>query len=427
MARSLYASTNSQVEVDACTGIPTAADLRYLPLGLLDSDWQITHFGGDLAGDYGVFEVVVRHVKQNGTTIVERTPQHMERFDNDESLAVKARVLGAKMLRHACRSLTRNGGLPPAEDQQWHRNRMGKGETRRRQFANASAIRTPLMSAKSQVLQRAFQLFRAGATLMLLPYIAQKRRKLERQGRAPVTILYYHGVGNGAESWATFPLEMFDRQVAYCYWYSKLIATSDALDGLRGARVHDAAVVLTFDDGYLSCHTNLVPYLTVHRVPATFYICAGSAKDHLLFPHDTQRGYLNCRVMDLTQVAELRDLGFEIGSHGMYHEEMDKLNDADLRQTLADSRSILQSASGSAVRWLALPRGLYTESTITTARDYYEAVFSAHGGYNIPGRCGFHYQRFSNPVELHSLAAIINGMHRLRPFGPDDRNAHSVM
>src|ERR1017187_3806796 len=233
------------VAVDACTGIPTAADLRYLPLGLLDSDWQITHFGGDLAGDYGVFEVVVRHVKQNGTTIVERTPQHMERFDNDESLAVKARVLGAKMLRHACRSLTRNGGLPPAEDQQWHRNRMGKGETRRRQFANASAIRTPLMSAKSQVLQRAFQLFRAGATLMLLPYIAQKRRKLESQGRAPVMILYYHGVGNGAESWATFPLEMFDRQVAYCYWYSKLIGTSDAVDGLRGARVRDAAVVLT--------------------------------------------------------------------------------------------------------------------------------------------------------------------------------------
>ena len=57
---------------------------------------------------------------------------------------------------------------------------------------------------------------------------------------------------------------------------------------------------------------------------------------------------------------------------------------------------------------------------LSVAGERFDAVFSAYGGYNIPGQSGpFHFTRFSNPVDNGSLMAIMNGLHRTTPYYRD--------
>ncbi len=289
---------------------------------------------------------------------------------------------------------------------------------RRRRFARAEAA-----LGLSPFRVRTVRTVRSGVTFAALPYLKIKRQQLAEQGRAPIVIFYYHGVSNSAENWMTLDLVSFHRQIEYLRRYFDILPLDVAVNTLRGGTRHRPAVVLTFDDGYASVLDELLPYLKARELPATFFVCAAAADGGYALKHDQERGFGRVPLMDAVGWKQVADSGFEIGCHGYEHEDMATLDDAQLRHAMIDSADTIAARIGRPVRYFSFPFGNrrnISAQALGVAGERFDAVFSAYGGYNIPGQSGpFQFTRFSNPVDNGSLTAIMNGLHRMTPYYRD--------
>lgn len=147
-------------------------------------------------------------------------------------------------------------------------------------------------------------------------------------------------------------------------------------DGLRGVSVREVLsptadpaprVAITFDDG---CETDLLvaaPVLRDAGFDATFYVTV----EHL-----GRRGYLS-----RTQLRELADLGFEIGSHAMRHRYLHDLPTTEVRSELVDSKQELENITGRRIAQFSCPGGRWDRRVLRAARiaGYDSLVTSAIG------------------------------------------------
>lgn len=109
----------------------------------------------------------------------------------------------------------------------------------------------------------------AGAGLTRILECMPKRRVL--------MILNYHRIGNAAETpydSGTFSAtaDEFDGQIAYLKRHFHMATLDEVLAMVRGEMTLDAAVLITFDDGYLDNYTLAFPILSSHRVQGVFFL-----------------------------------------------------------------------------------------------------------------------------------------------------------
>jgi peptidoglycan/xylan/chitin deacetylase (PgdA/CDA1 family) len=112
---------------------------------------------------------------------------------------------------------------------------------------------------------------------------------------------------------------------------------------------------LTFDDG---CETDLIaaaPLLKSYNFNATFFIVAGFI--------DTP-GYLS-----LSQLRELADLGFEIGSHSMSHRFLPDLSQADATYEIQQSKIELEQLLGLPVHHFSCPGGRWNQLSVQIVKE----------------------------------------------------------
>jgi peptidoglycan/xylan/chitin deacetylase (PgdA/CDA1 family) len=169
-------------------------------------------------------------------------------------------------------------------------------------------------------------------------------------------IINLHGVGEVPRS-----LDVGEKQ----YWIS-----SDSLEAcLDFAKGHPRreCIRFTVDDGNISDYAIIAPALQRRGFHATFFVLAGRLG---------HKGYLSRR-----QVRELRDQGFEIGSHGVDHIDWTRTSDELLTRELMDSKSILEDVTRCAVQSAAIPFGLYDRRVLWALdRCDYCKVYSSDGG-----------------------------------------------
>ena len=291
-------------------------------------------------------------------------------------------------------------------------------DRQRRRFARAEAA-----LGLSPLRVRAARAARTGVAYAALPYLKMKREQLAAQTRTPVVILYYHGISNAAENWMTLDLVSFHRQIEYLRRYFDILPLDAAVAALRAGTRQRPAVVLTFDDGYASALAELLSYLKARELPATFFVCAAAADGGYTLKHDLDRGFGRVPLMDASGWKQIADSGFEIGCHGHAHEDMATLDEPQLRHAMIAAADIISARIGRPIRYFSFPFGNrrnMSDQALDVARERFDAVFSAYGGYNIPGQSGpFHFTRFSNPVDIGSLTAIMNGLHRMTPYYRD--------
>lgn len=164
-------------------------------------------------------------------------------------------------------------------------------------------------------------------------------------------------------------------------------------NGLRGVSVGEALkkdesdavtnrVCVTFDDG---CETDLLfaaPALKEYGFDATFYVTVG---------HLDRRGY-----MSESQLRELSDAGFDIGSHSMTHCYLHDLSDARVREEVAGSKERLEQLTGRTVAHFSCPGGRWDARVARLAREAgYESVATSTVGVNT---------RASDPFKLSRVA-----------------------
>lgn len=368
--------------------------------------------------------------------VVSVTQIPIERLDDDRSLRIKASVHGMNAYLEAIEAVatgshTRHPQVPTSGETYVTTPLVDRVRFwRKYRRAIDAAIARPRVKRLESVARFVYRSTRFVTCMALLPWLAHRRRKHEMAGTAPIVFLYYHGVGNGGENWMTWPLHRLHEDLSYLQKYYKIISIQEAVERLRSGVNHETAAVLTFDDGYQSCHHNLLPYLNYYRIPGTIFACPGASSAGSLHQHDLHHGCGKAALMTAEQLAQAaRSPYVEIGSHGNFHEDMGQLFGQELEHAITGSGDHLARISNEDVRYFSFPFGKKHHMSVEALRHgrrKYDAMFSAYGGYNFPDpENRFHFQRIANPISLSSMVAIMSGLHRFRPFYVDRPAAFS--
>ncbi len=184
-------------------------------------------------------------------------------------------------------------------------------------------------------------------------------------------VLCYHGVSEDWDSSLAVTPVAFEQQIR---------ALRNA--GLRAVTFTEAAredlpgtVAITFDDAFSSVFELAAPILRRYGMPATVFVPtahAGAGEpmqwpgigQWLETPHEHE-----LLPMSWAQLLELRELGWEIGSHTHSHPRLTKLAGDALAAELCESQRVLEAELGVPCRSLAYPYGDLDHQVVNAARQ----------------------------------------------------------
>ncbi len=164
-----------------------------------------------------------------------------------------------------------------------------------------------------------------------------------------IPILMYHEIGDGPSS-LYVSVNSFRAQMHYLQSNDyKVVTMAQAQEMLANNQIPPKAVVITFDDGYVSVYTKAWPILQEYGFPATVYVCSS-------FP-----GLYNYLTWD--NIKELHSGGIEIGSHSHTHPALTAVSGTALTREIVGSKQILEEKLGTKIHSFCYPTGAYNEQT----------------------------------------------------------------
>jgi peptidoglycan/xylan/chitin deacetylase (PgdA/CDA1 family) len=124
-------------------------------------------------------------------------------------------------------------------------------------------------------------------------------------------------------------------------------------------------VGLTFDDGYADFVEEALPVLRRHECTATLFVLPGRLGGcNAWDPQGPRKPLLT--EQDIRAVAAT---GMEIGSHGMYHQDLTGVTEDVLRQETRGSRQLLREITGTTPAGFCYPYGTLDERTVSAVRN----------------------------------------------------------
>ncbi len=185
---------------------------------------------------------------------------------------------------------------------------------------------------------------------------------------API-LLYHHVSDEGAGNRYFVTVETFRAQMeALRQWGYTSITVSDLAEVLiNGGELPSKPVVITFDDGNLDIYQNAFPIMRELGYVGTAYIVANRLQSKYF--------------VDVEQIQEMADDGWEIGSHSMTHTDLTtdySIANYEMRQSMLT----LEDATGEAINTFAYPYGRTDEFVTTKVSEYgYRAGMGLGSGY----------------------------------------------
>ena len=177
-------------------------------------------------------------------------------------------------------------------------------------------------------------------------------------GHVIAPILLYHHIsdaGYGNRYYVT--VDDFRTQMeALRAWGYTTITPSKLVDVLvNGGELPPRPVVITFDDGNSNIYENAFPIMHDLGFVGAVYIVANRLQSN---------GFLN-----VEQLQEMADDGWEIGSHAMSHADL-TVDTSIVRYEILQSRLTLEDATGEPVETFAYPYGRTDEFVTNKVSDY---------------------------------------------------------
>ncbi len=132
-------------------------------------------------------------------------------------------------------------------------------------------------------------------------------------------------------------------------------------------------IILTFDDGYEDNYLNLLPLLKKHQAKAVIYCLGDRSIQSNIW--DEKLGEPRANLMNDSQIKECHDSGLiEIASHGLKHQHLPSLNEADTDEEFKLSKQNLEQLINEKIVSFAYPYGDYGER---------EEVMAYEAGYDF--------------------------------------------
>lgn len=184
-----------------------------------------------------------------------------------------------------------------------------------------------------------------------------------------------HDVAGDTHDSITTPTDVFERFVTFVYNQGfGLCSMKDYISMSKGDRRR--YIVCTFDDGYKTLVANAAPILQKHGFSATVFVCTSLiSKDNTWNSKDSKLR----QHLDMGDLMTLKELGWEIASHGITHRNLLKLSDKDLVYELSQSHDIICKMVGYSSSY-AYPYGAYNEFIKQCVKKYYRYAFAVSQG-----------------------------------------------
>ena len=204
-------------------------------------------------------------------------------------------------------------------------------------------------------------------------------------------IIAYHKIGvkfDWSGTWTT--LAQFDLQMRYLH--SQGYTTCALVEAVRGYR--PGRVALTFDDAYESVYLHAFRIMKRYGFTGTIFVITGYAGRSNVW--DVNLGGRRWDHMTWEQIKEMREWGFEFGSHTHMHPDLTCSAPDVIRRELGISKEILEERLAAPCRYLSYPFGRANARVKAAAREAgYEAAFGI-----TPARDG-------DPMEIGRLGVYV--------------------
>jgi peptidoglycan/xylan/chitin deacetylase (PgdA/CDA1 family) len=213
------------------------------------------------------------------------------------------------------------------------------------------------------------------------------------------TFLCYHSIAPEGPRYLTVTAELFERQLAELRRRGFRSGGLDDLAAAAEGRTTQPTAFLTFDDGFRDNYETALPLLREHRFRAFVFVLPPLLEDGaaLRWPEvaeDQHRYAETMRSVTWSMLGEMKEGGFEVGSHTLSHSYLPELSGDALREELWESRARIVERLGSCDT-LAYPFGVWSPEVAAAARECgYRFAFS------LPTKTG---QRHVTP---HSIPRI---------------------
>lgn len=172
----------------------------------------------------------------------------------------------------------------------------------------------------------------------------------------PPPILMYHRVdvdhpADRVGRELTVSPQQFAAQLAYLKERGITgISMEQLRERLEAGAPLDHVVVLTFDDGYADQYTYAFPLLRRYRDAATFYIVTGTLERQ--------------RHLTWAQLASMHGAGQDIAAHGLAHNDLSRMSNAQQALQIDDSVEMLEQRLHAAVTSYGYPSGRFNRMTL---------------------------------------------------------------
>jgi peptidoglycan/xylan/chitin deacetylase (PgdA/CDA1 family) len=137
---------------------------------------------------------------------------------------------------------------------------------------------------------------------------------------------------------------------------SSSILVYESVGYSTGGKNRPAVISISSDDGFASVYRIAFPIFKERGIPATVFVIA----TEIGFP-----GHFN-----LSQLTEMQDNGWEIGSHAMHHVKLTTLNETALSKEVVESKQLLMS-HGFNVSSFAYPFSDINENVVKVVSNNY--------------------------------------------------------
>ena len=175
------------------------------------------------------------------------------------------------------------------------------------------------------------------------------------------------------------------------------------------------SVLVTFDDGYSSIREHALPELAeVGGVATVFAITdyVGKRNSWDYFPEDKQVPH-----MSWTDLRELHDLGWEIGSHGRTHRRLINMSSKVIRDELLTSKKQIEDQMGAEVTTFCPPFNAWNSDLLAQIEDAgYNRVAISYPLTGLPKWAGEFVPRLG--VYLHDALPLFLAKIMANPLAP---------
>ena len=183
-------------------------------------------------------------------------------------------------------------------------------------------------------------------------------RDSRRSASDHVPVLMYHDIARTPVRRAFRPFV-----VPPALFAEHLLALSEAgyvtdhVSQLAHGPVAQRVVFISFDDGFGTMVEHALPALAERAMTATLFLPTAFVGGRASWLAPLGEGYR--RLLTWADVRDAAAAGFEIGSHGHRHLELDIINQHDLEEELVSSKRILEDETPAVVQSLAYPFGYH--------------------------------------------------------------------